>query len=136
MAFLRIFSQVRAPDNFLKQGVADPSLEAKGVILQNPEVFFTPKFLHKAFLEVANLVLGNRKNAAYNWSLNLPTLYQYTCYVVIIYLRDSDQFIKKKKKKDYQTDVEIKLDVAVNFPENVCLAQVVRANEKAGLITT
>ena len=29
----------RAPDNFLKQGVADASLEAKGVFLQNPEVF-------------------------------------------------------------------------------------------------
>ena len=37
----------RAPGNFLKQGVADASLEAKGVFLQNPEVFFTPKFLHK-----------------------------------------------------------------------------------------
>ena len=65
----------RAPDNFLKQGVADASLEVKGVFLQNPEVFITPKFLYRAFLEVANLVLGNRKNAAHNWSLNLPTLY-------------------------------------------------------------
>ena len=37
----------RAPDNFLKQRVADTSLEAMGVFLQNPEVFFTPKFLHK-----------------------------------------------------------------------------------------
>ena len=65
----------RAPDNFLKQGVADASLEAKGVFLQNPEVFFTPKFLDKAFIEIANLVLGDRKNAAHNWSLNLLTLY-------------------------------------------------------------
>ena len=40
-------SESRAPDNFLKQGVADPSLEAKGVFLQNLEIFFTPKFLHK-----------------------------------------------------------------------------------------
>ena len=39
--------QHRAPDNFLKQGVADALLEAKGVFQQNPEVFFTPKFLHK-----------------------------------------------------------------------------------------
>ena len=32
-------THVRAPDNFLKQGVADASLEANGVFLQNPEVF-------------------------------------------------------------------------------------------------
>ena len=44
--FARKSSNCRAPDNFLKQGVADASLEAKGVFLQNPEVFFTPKFLH------------------------------------------------------------------------------------------
>ena len=40
----------RAPDNFLKQGVADASLEAKGIFLQNAEVFFTPKFYTCAFL--------------------------------------------------------------------------------------
>ena len=40
----------RAPDNFLKQGVADASLEAEGVFLQNAEVFFTPKFYTSAFL--------------------------------------------------------------------------------------
>ena len=50
----------RAPDNFLKQGVADASLEAKGVFLQNPEVFHT-LVLHKGVLEIANLVLGERK---------------------------------------------------------------------------
>ena len=31
----------------------------------------------------------------------------------MIYLHDNDQF--NKKKKDYQTDVEIKFDVAVNL---------------------
>ena len=40
----------RAPDNFLKQGVADASLEVEGVFLQNAEVFFTPKFYLSAFL--------------------------------------------------------------------------------------
>ena len=65
---------IRAPDSLLKQGVADGSLEASGVFLQNPEVFVTPKFYTRAFLEVAILVLGNGKNAAYNRSLNLPTL--------------------------------------------------------------
>ena len=66
---------LRAPDNFLKQGVADASLEAKGLFLQNPEVFSLPSFYTGAFLEVANLVLGIRKHAVHNWSLNLPTLY-------------------------------------------------------------
>ena len=89
----------RAPDNLLKPGVADALLEAKGIFLQNQEVFSLQSFYTRAFLEVANLVLGNRKNAGHHWSLNLPTLYLYTCYVVIIYLRGSDQFIKKKKKK-------------------------------------
>ena len=65
----------RAPDIFLKHGVADTSLEAKGVFLQNPGVFSLPSFYTRAFLEVANLVLSNRKNAAHNWSLNLPSLY-------------------------------------------------------------
>ena len=65
----------RAPDNFLKQAVADASLEAKGVFLQNPEVFSLPSFYTRAFLEVANLALGKRKNAAHNRSHNLPTLY-------------------------------------------------------------
>ena len=37
---LKCTTIARAPDNFLKQGVADASLEAKGVVLQNPEVFF------------------------------------------------------------------------------------------------
>ena len=46
----------RAPDNFLKQGVADASLQAKGVFLQNPEVFSLPSFYTRAFLEVANIV--------------------------------------------------------------------------------
>ena len=46
----------RAPDNFLKQGVADTSLGAKGVFLQNPEVFSLPSFYTRAFLEFRNLV--------------------------------------------------------------------------------
>ena len=46
----------RAPDNFLKQGVADASLEAKGVFLQNLEDFSLPNFYTRAFLEVANLI--------------------------------------------------------------------------------
>ena len=82
--------------------------------------FSLPSFYTRAFLEVANLILGNRSH-------NLPTLYYYTCNVVIIYLCDSDHLIEKKSK------VEIKSDVA--FRENVCLPQVVRANKKAGLIT-
>ena len=65
---------IRAPDNFLKQGVADASLEAKGLFLQNPEVFSLPSFYTRAFLEVANLALGKRKNA-HNRSHYLPTLY-------------------------------------------------------------
>ena len=64
----------RAPDNFLKQGVADASLEAKGVFLQNLEVFSLPNFYTRAFLEVANLVVGKRKNAAHNQSHKLQTL--------------------------------------------------------------
>ena len=59
----------RAPDNFLMQGVADASLEAKGIFKQNPDVFSLPSFYTQAFLEVANLVLGNRKKAAHNQSL-------------------------------------------------------------------
>ena len=54
MRFIRKYH--RAPDNFLKQGVADTSLEAKGVFLQNPEVFSLQNFYTRAFLEVANLV--------------------------------------------------------------------------------
>ena len=46
----------RAQDNFLKQGVADASLEAKGVFLQHPEFFSLPMFNTRAFLEVASLV--------------------------------------------------------------------------------
>ena len=49
-------SSIRAPDNFLKQGVADASLGAKGVFLQNPEVFSLPSFYTLAFLEFGNLV--------------------------------------------------------------------------------
>ena len=37
-------------------------------------------------------------------------LIQYTYYVIIIYLHDSDQFIRKKNSK-----IEIKSDVAVNL---------------------
>ena len=51
----------RAPDNFLKQGVADSLLEAKGIFLQNLEVFSLHSFYTKAFLEVANLVLVKGK---------------------------------------------------------------------------
>ena len=40
---IRIF---RPPSTFLKQGVADASLKAKGVFLPIPEVFSTPKSLH------------------------------------------------------------------------------------------
>ena len=61
-----------APDNFLKQGVADASLGAKGVLLQNPEVFFTPKFLHKSVYRSWKFRLGKRKIAALNRSHNLP----------------------------------------------------------------
>ena len=46
----------RAIDSFLKQGVADALLEAKGVFLQNPEVFSLPSFYTRAFLEVGNTV--------------------------------------------------------------------------------
>ena len=64
----------RAPDNFLKQGVAGTYFEAKGVFLQNPEVFHSQVFTQRRFLGV-NLVLSKRKNAAHNRSHNLPTLY-------------------------------------------------------------
>ena len=67
--------KTRAPDNFLKQGVADALFEAKGIVLQNPEVYSLQSFHTRAFLEVANLILGKRKNAAHNRSHNLPTLY-------------------------------------------------------------
>ena len=65
----------RASDNFLKQGVADASLEAKGVFLQNPNVFSLPSFYTREFLEVANLVFGKGKYAPHNRSHNLSTLY-------------------------------------------------------------
>ena len=42
----------RAPDNFLKQGVADASLEAKGVFLQNAEVFSLPSFTPVRFYKL------------------------------------------------------------------------------------
>ena len=42
----------RAPDNFLKQGVADASLEAKGVFLQNAEVFSLPSFTQVRFYKL------------------------------------------------------------------------------------
>ena len=45
-----LWSFGRAPDNFLKQGVADASLGAKGIFLQNPEVFSLPSFYTPAFL--------------------------------------------------------------------------------------
>ena len=41
-----------APDNFLKQGVADASLEAKGVFLQNAEVFSLPSFTPVRFYKL------------------------------------------------------------------------------------
>ena len=44
--------ELRAPDNFLKQGVADVSLEAKGVFLQNAEVFSLPSFTPGAFYKL------------------------------------------------------------------------------------
>ena len=46
----------RAPDNFLKQGVADASFETRGVFLQNPDVFSLPSFYTRAFIEVGNIV--------------------------------------------------------------------------------
>ena len=50
----------RAPDNFLKQGVADASLEAKGVFLQNAEVFSLPSFTQVRFnkLQILSRVKG------------------------------------------------------------------------------
>ena len=50
-----------APDNCLKQGVAYALLGAKSVFLQNPEVFPFLSFYIKAFLEVADLVLGKKE---------------------------------------------------------------------------
>ena len=53
-----------------------PRLKPRAFFLQNPDFFSLQSFYTRAFLEVANLVLGNRKkNAVHNWSLNLPTLY-------------------------------------------------------------
>ena len=46
---LRFF---RAPDNFLKQGVADASFEARGVFLQNAEVFSLPSFTKVRFYKL------------------------------------------------------------------------------------
>ena len=71
-----------------------PRLKPRAFSCKIQKFFSLPIFYTRVFLEVTNLVLGNRKNAAHNWSLNLPTLYYlYTCYVVIMYLCDSDQFI-------------------------------------------
>lgn len=64
-------SVFRAPDYFLKLGVADVSLGAKGVFMQTPAVFSLPSFYTRAFSEVSNLVLGKRKIAAHNRSHNL-----------------------------------------------------------------
>ena len=50
-----LLDTARAPDNFLKQGVADASLEAKGTLLQNQEVFSLPSVYIRAFLEVASV---------------------------------------------------------------------------------
>ena len=49
---LNIGTPSRAPDNFLKQGVADASLEAKGVFLQNAEVFSLPSFTPVRFYKL------------------------------------------------------------------------------------
>ena len=68
----------RAPDNFLKQGVADASLGAKGVFLQNPENFFTPKFLHASVFRIWKFSQGKIKIAAQNRSHYLPIPYYYT----------------------------------------------------------
>ena len=43
---------IRAPDNFLKQGVADASLEIEGVFLQNAEVFSLPSFTQVRFYKL------------------------------------------------------------------------------------
>ena len=50
----------RAPDNFLKQGVSDASLEAKGVFLQNAEAFSLPSFTQVRFykLQILSQVKG------------------------------------------------------------------------------
>ena len=48
----KILIKSRAPDNFLKQGVADALLEAKGVFLQNAEVFSLPSFTPVRFYKL------------------------------------------------------------------------------------
>ena len=52
-----------------------PRLKPRAFSSKIQKFFSLQSFYTRAFLEVANLVLGNRKNAAQNWSLNLPTLY-------------------------------------------------------------
>ena len=52
-----------------------------------------------------------------------------TCYVVMIYLRDSEQLIEKKNQR-----LKLSQMLWSPFRENACLAQVVRENEKDGLI--
>ena len=49
---IKDFPISRAPDNFLKQAVADASLEAKGVFLQNAEVFSLPSFTQVRFYKL------------------------------------------------------------------------------------
>ena len=88
----------RAPDNFLKQGVADTSLGVKGVFLQNPVVFSVPCFYTRAFLEVTNLVLGKRKIAAHNQPHNLHAL---VCYIIEVYLHDSGLEVGLVKHTEY-----------------------------------
>ena len=69
-----------------------PHLKPRAFSCKIQKFFSLPSFYTRAFLEVANLVLGKR-------SYNLLTLYYYTCNIVIIYLCDSDQLIEKKKSK-------------------------------------
>ena len=52
-----------------------PCLKPRAFSCKIQKFFSLPSFYTRAFLEVANLVLGNKKNAAHYWSLNLPTLY-------------------------------------------------------------
>ena len=52
-----------------------PRLKPRAFSCIIQKFFSLPCFYTKVFLEVANLVLGNRKYIAHNWSLNLPTLY-------------------------------------------------------------
>ena len=97
--------RIRAPDNFLKQGVADASLGAKGVFLQNPEVFSHPNFYTRAFLEFGNLVQVKEKllrkighaNCRYHINIIYCCCHNISSREAIILL--------KKKIKDYQTDV-------------------------------